>query len=274
MVHPYRHLHLGVGCPICSKENKGNKKRLTQEEYIKRCKEAHGDDYDYSKTIYEGNRKDVIVTCKKHGDFVQNAATHLKSYGCPVCSRQKQSAKMKKSQERFIEEAKKIHGDDYGYSLVDYKGCFTKVKIICPKHGVFEQSPSTHLSGSGCPHCKKSKGEERVMKWLNEHNISFEGQYKLPNESILCKNKCIIVDFYLEDYNTIIEYNGAQHYQPVDLWGGEEKFENQQERDIALRRFCKERKIKLIEIPFSKFNEIELILNKKLKRIINGKKKK
>ena len=172
---------------------------------------------------------------------------------------------MKKPQEQFISDARNVHGDYYDYSLVEYHGCFTKVKIICPKHGLFEQTPATHLCGSGCPVCRKSKGEERISVWLKENNIKYDAQHKITNESILCKNRHLVVDFYLPDYNTIIEYNGEQHYKPVDLWGGEEKLKSQQERDSALRQYCKEHKVKLIEIPFSRFDDIELILSKKLK---------
>lgn len=265
MVHPYRHVHLGVGCPICSQEKFHEKKTLTQEEFIARCREVHGDEYDYSKTVYTGNRNDVTITCKEHGDFIQNAANHIKGYGCPMCRYVKLSEKKKKSQEQFIADARKVHGDYYDYSRVEYHGCFTKVKIICPRHGLFEQTPATHLKGSGCPICRKSKGEERISAWLKENNIKHDAQYKIPNESILCKNKYFVVDFYLPNHNTIIEYNGQQHYEPVYLWGGEEKLESQKERDNALRQYCKEHKTKLIEIPFSRFDDIELILSKKLK---------
>ena len=265
MVHPYRHIHLGVGCPICSQERFHEKTTLTQEEFIAKCRKVHGNKYDYSKTVYTGNRYDVTITCPEHGDFVQCAGNHMKGYDCPKCSRLKQYEKMKKPQEQFISDARNVHGDYYDYSLVEYHGCFKKVKIICPKHGLFEQTPATHLQGSGCPACRKSKGEKRISVWLKENNIKHDAQYKIQNEFVLCKNKYIIVDFYLPNHNTIIEYNGEQHYKPVDLWGGEEKLESQQERDSALRQYCKEHKVKLIEIPFSRFDDIELILSKKLK---------
>lgn len=265
-VHPYRHLHLGVGCPICSQEKFHEKKTLTQEVFIARCREVHGNEYDYTKTVYTGNRNNITVTCREHGDFVQNAANHLKGNGCPMCRYEKLSEKKKKSQEQFIEDARKVHGDYYDYSLVEYHGCFTKVKIICPKHGLFEQTPSTHLSGSGCPVCRKSKGEERVALWLKENNILHKSQYKIQNDFVFCANKNIIVDFYLPEHNTIVEYNGEQHYHSVNLWGGQEKFEQQQERDFALRQYCKKNGIKLLEIPYNRFDDIELILGKKIKK--------
>ncbi len=55
--------------------------------------------------------------------------------------------------QEFIEKAKKIHGDRYDYSKVEYVNAYTKVCIICPKHGEFWQIPVHHLKGSGCPYC-------------------------------------------------------------------------------------------------------------------------
>lgn len=57
------------------------------------------------------------------------------------------------STEQFIEQATEVHGDTYDYSLVDYKNSDTNIKIICKKHGVFEQTPYTHKKGSGCKKC-------------------------------------------------------------------------------------------------------------------------
>jgi hypothetical protein len=53
----------------------------------------------------------------------------------------------------FINKAKKIHGDKYDYSKVEYKNVQTKIKIICYNHGEFEQLPSKHLSNHGCVKC-------------------------------------------------------------------------------------------------------------------------
>jgi len=72
----------------------------------------------------------------------------------------------------FIEKAIKIHNDRYDYSLVEYKSAKTKIKIICKKHGVFEQTPSNHLSGKGCRFCAKN------VKYTNEEILKmFKGMH-------------------------------------------------------------------------------------------------
>ena len=53
----------------------------------------------------------------------------------------------------FIEKAKQVHVDKYDYSKVEYKNNSTKVTIICPEHGPFEQTPAAHWKGAGCPKC-------------------------------------------------------------------------------------------------------------------------
>ena len=64
--------------------------------------------------------------------------------------------------EEFIERAKKIHGDTYDYSKVDYKKTKTKVTIICPKHGEFEQIPQSHLNGTKCPYCGHENAKRKI----------------------------------------------------------------------------------------------------------------
>lgn len=110
--------------------------------------------------------------------------------------------------------------------------------------------------------CKHSLGEEKVLSFLKRNHIEFKPQYKLFNESFLCDNKYLFVDFYLPKHNIIIEFNGEQHYKPIEWFGGQERFEQQQERDMALKQYCHKHKIKLIEISYKDIDNIDKILNK------------
>lgn len=73
----------------------------------------------------------------------------------------------------IIEKAKKIHGNKYDYSNVEYKNANTKVKIICKEHGEFKQNPRGHLSNNGCPSCNKYVGYSK-SQWIN-YNKEKEG---------------------------------------------------------------------------------------------------
>jgi hypothetical protein len=117
-------------------------------EFIEKSKRIHGEKYDYSLSEYMGARSKIKIICKEHGEFEQRIDHHLSGHGCSKCG-----GSEKFSLENIILEFKKIHGNKYNYSLVEYKNNDTKIKIICKEHGIFEQKPRVHLSGSGCPIC-------------------------------------------------------------------------------------------------------------------------
>ena len=251
---PNCHLQ-GEGCKKCAK-----KYRPTTEEYIHRAKEVHGDKYDYSKTVYKSNKSKVVITCKKHGDFEQVARNHLKGSGCRLCYYESMSESRAFTLSQFIEKSKAVHGDTYDYSLVDYKSCRTPVKIICKKHGIFEQVPVDHFySGSGCPKCaKESHGEKRIRKWLETKDIVYVAQKRFKD---LKDVKDLSYDFYLPMQKTVIEFNGEQHYKHNNFFHQNGRsLKKQQYHDILKRNFAKLNKLKMISIPYTDFDKIESIL--------------
>ena len=138
----------GKGCPKCGINIRIEKTKMSTAEFIAKAQEIHGNKYDYSKTEYSNSRTKVCIICPDHGEFWQTPTLHLQGNGCPKCS-----GKNKLTTEEFIEKARKVHGDKYDYSKVDYKNNHTKVCIICPDHGEFWQTPSNHLKKQGCPKC-------------------------------------------------------------------------------------------------------------------------
>ena len=139
---PHNHLH-GAGCPTCS-----GRERRTLDVFLARSKAVHSDRYDYSKVNYKGAGEPVCIICPIHGDFWQKPIYHMNGNGCPKCF-----GTPKSNTEQFIEKAKKVYGDQYDYSKVDYKGNKDKVCIICPKHGEWWVTPNNFLRGSRCPEC-------------------------------------------------------------------------------------------------------------------------
>ena len=241
-------------------------KRLTTEEFVHRAKLVHGEKYDYTKVVYVDCVTKVCIICPIHGEFWQKPVDHLRGAGCKHCACVNNGKTTVLTTEDFIRKARLVHGNKYDYSLVHKDAKSTDiVPIICNKHGIFYQALQHHKRGSGCPHCQKSYGEERIDKFLKLHDIEFSRQHKMFNEDLFCKNKKFFVDFFLPKYNVVIEFNGAQHYRPVDFFGGQEKFIQQQNRDASLRFYCENHKIKLIEIPYTEYDNIEEILTKELK---------
>lgn len=139
---PSNHLK-GKGCPDC-----GGNFRYDNEKIIGRFRKVHGDRYNYSLVNYIDNRTKVKIICSQHGEFEQTPASHLKGTRCPDCG-----GRFRYDNEKIIKKFQEIHGSRYNYSLVNFINSTTKVKIICSEHGQFEQAPSDHLSGKGCPDC-------------------------------------------------------------------------------------------------------------------------
>ena len=258
----------GACCPICAaKEGRKRKRKstMTQDSFIERATKKHNGFYLYDKTNFISRNKKITVTCPNHGDFVVLAKNHLHGSGCPQCAREKNGIKCRKTQEEFIRRAKEIHGNRYIYDKTIYITLEDPVTITCPNHGDYIQTPTSHLNGHGCPHCHRSKGEVRVANFLNKNGIKYEIQKKIPNLNLFGGRKYFLLDFYIPIYNVIIEYNGEQHYKSVGWFGGDKNYKIQKLRDESLRQYCKGHNIKLIEIPYTDFDNIEKILTKELK---------
>lgn len=146
-------------------------KKITTQEFIERSKKVHDNRYDYSLVKYKGSSYKVKIICSEHGVFEQWPRDHYKGTGCPVCSQKRSNRTRGLSQEEFIKRAKKVHENRYDYSLVEYKGSRTKVKIICPEHGEFEQKAEYHLKGSQCPKCANSNMVRKGIKLTQEEFI-------------------------------------------------------------------------------------------------------
>ena len=131
-VKPNTHLN-GKNCLKCS-----HNYRPTTEEWIARCVKRHGDRYDYSKVEYKRGSDKVCIICPEHGEFYPLPTNYRKGVsGCPKCNDIRKHKQFAKTTEQFIEDARKIHGDCYDYSKVDYYNKSGKVEIICPEHGSF-----------------------------------------------------------------------------------------------------------------------------------------
>ena len=241
---PYGHLS-GRGCKKCANEANGERCRSSKEEFIKKARKVHGDKYDYSKVEYVNARAKVCIICPEHGEFWQIPCSHLSGSGCPTCGFEKNIEIYGYPKENFITKSRKVHGDKYDYSKVDYVNKRTKVCIICPEHGEFWQSPHNHKRGDSCPKCNLSHLERSVMNYLDEHEIAYDYQKRfnwLGMQSL---------DFYLPDYKVGVECQGEQHFFPVDFAGkGVElackKFDKQIKRDKQKKTLCEEHGIKLL----------------------------
>ena len=247
---PDNHLQ-GKGCPECAKLKIRENQLISQEQFLSKLKEWHPD-YDFSITCYNGMKNHIQFICPIHGiQTVTAANAYYKGAGCKLCAQETRGEQNRLSKEEFISRSKQIHGDKYDYDKVNYQGYYIPVTIVCPVHGEFQQKPANHLRGSGCQKCNQSHGEAFVEHYLQTEKIKYIQQHYISVPTDIKSTGKIYVDFYIPDLNTIIEYNGIQHYVPIEHFGGKLAFNSQKKRDDYLRRYCLKNKIRLIELPYN-----------------------
>lgn len=263
-VRPDNHISSKCGCPVCSKNNfvLNNKTRKTIETVLSEFNKLFNYKYDYSKFIeYKNNKQiiDIYCHCKdtngvEHGYFRSKIIDHLHGHGCPKCYHELQAKRQRLSTSEFIDKANIIHNFKYYYNKTNYIDTDTEVIITCPIHGDFLQKPKNHLQGKGCKKCKMTKGEFIIYSFLTEKKVSFE--YNKTFKWLLYNNTHQYVDFYLSDYNLVIEYQGQQHFSPVDFGNrgsdyAKEQFNITLERDKNKKSLCNNNDIIVEYINYS-----------------------
>ena len=205
---PHGHL-TGYGCRSCGIENMSSKVRNTTDDFVQKSIKIHGDKYDYSKSRYTHSRGKVIIVCKKHGEFTQEAGIHLRGSNCPRCA-----GTVTRDSTEFINLAKSVHGNKYIYEKVQYQTSGTKVIIVCKKHGDFEQNPTQHLSGRGCPMCgiESVSNFKRMSQndFIHRANNIHQNKYDYDKvQYVSCLNNVVITCKIHGDF----EQKPTQHLQ-------------------------------------------------------------
>jgi hypothetical protein len=246
----------GCGCPNCAKN-----KKLTAKTFVEKAIKVHGNKFNYNLVEYKASKEKVKIICKKHGVFEQAPQKHLQNRGCPKCAIENNADNKRFTEEEFIDKSQKVHEYKYDYSKVKYVTSQIKVKIICNKHGMFEQLPNSHLRGTGCPKCSwnSSKGEKRIEKYLIKNNIKYKTQFK--SKHCVYKQQ-LPFDFIIKNKQKyLIEFQGHYHYSPNIMIKNtikrKSEFEKQIKKDLIKKQYCQKYNITLIEIPYWEFNRIE-----------------
>lgn len=178
---------------------------IKNQWYIKKFQQIHGDKYDYSLVNYVGQLDKVEILCKEHGIFQCTPNSHLQGNGCPQC----QSIKKAKTTKQCVEDFKKVHGDTYDYSKVQYVGQLEKVEIVCKEHGSFYQRPNHHIQGVGCPQCqgtKKKDTKQCIEDFKKVHGATYD--YSI----VQYVNCCTKVEIICKEHG-VFEQTPNQHKQ-------------------------------------------------------------
>ena len=238
----------GLGCPKCAGNN-----RKTHEEFVAQMHEINPNIEVLSK--YISDQKRVKCRCLIDGhEWEPRANSLVRGKGCPKCSHH-----IRITTEMFIAQMAEINPDIE--ILGEYVHCEKNIKCKCKIDGhIWEAMPNNLKRGTGCPICNASKGEKRISRYLSKHGISFEPQ-KIYDELIGIGGKNLLYDFYLPDYNLLIEYQGNFHDGTVT--GSYQRnfdFERQIEHDRRKKKYAKDNGIRFLEIWYNDYNNLETIL--------------
>lgn len=247
---------------------RGGRLQYTNETFIARAKEIHGQDkYNYDLVEYVNSETKIIIGCNICGNvFEQVPSSHLTGRNCVKCSYVDRAKDRTKTTETFILKSKEIFGDLYDYSLSNYVGDKIKIKLICNTcKNVFSIRPNSHISSlQGCPICKMSHGELLTFNALKEFFVEFGRQYKNEN----CRGSHYKLPFDFSIYNNeeligLIEYQGKQHFI-VGGWGGkkykeknEQNFINVQRNDNIKKTWCENNNIQLLLLNYKEDKKLK-----------------
>lgn len=253
-------------CNICGYNIRTKKLRHSYSD-IKNEFEKRG--YILVSKEYKSLNEQLKYICPKHKDkgiLTIWGTNLLKGHGCVYCGAESAGEILKKTNEEFISEMEEKYGDEY-IILGEYINAKTKIKV---KHNIcgheWSVTPANLLRGYGCPKCASSKGEKTIGEYLQSNNIDFISEYSF----IDCRNELPLpFDFYLPDSNTLIEYDGKQHYEPVNFGGCSDdvaliNHKRTKKHDNIKNTYCKSNNIKLVRIPYWDFDNIEQILDEVL----------
>ena len=197
-----------------------------------------------------------MVLSNVNGEFFVSPNNHVRGKGCKQCAIEKNASRCRLTFEEFLERAKKVHGDKYDYSKVEYLNNSTEVAIICPEHGIFFQTPGHHMDGEGCPICKESKLEKLVRENLEKDNIEYVKEYS-PKWAGKFR-----YDFFIPSKKIVIECQGYHHYYPVYYSTKEKGIKNYIKRvkdDLKKKELCEKNGLSMIYFTndkLKKSNEI------------------
>ena len=236
----------GIGCPVCGAILTANHTRKSHSQY---CEEL----YSINQNIqvigqYVNARTKILHKCLICGHEWLAVPDSLLSGrgGCPECRKRLNSIRRRKTNEQYAREVSIIDPDII--VIGNYLGAFVPIEHECAKCGnVWKAQPTNILAGHGCNACNSSVGEKKVASYLTRHYVKFVRQHTFED----CRNiHKLPFDFYLPNYNACIEYDGAQHFEPVKGFGGIDKFVSTQKNDSIKNNYCDKTGILLLRIRY------------------------
>lgn len=266
-------INRGSRCSKCRYDNIGKWNKKSIDDFTTEFNEKKGNLYELIGE-YTGSSDYIEIKCRtcSHHWEVHCGSFITTEKGCPKCFFNKLSKIKTKSHEQFVNQVVERFGNEF-IVIGEYVGDKNKIQVIHNYCGEeFSISPGNLLRGKGCPICKMSKGERAIKKYLEDNSFEYTRQLKFPD----CRNELELpFDFGVFDENGIllclIEFDGKQHYEPLEIFGGERGFIKRKKNDQIKNNYCKAKGIKLIRIPYYEYKNINTLLSEALYNEIASK---
>ena len=272
-------LKQGKHCALCANQTKWinavnlrSNNNVVRKKYYERaiqvCQEK-GYELISAETEFNGYKSYIKYKCPKHGEKIMRYGNLNSGRGCPDCQKENTRKRFAFSQDDVIMQVEGCGGKIFNPD--DYINNSTRNLLIeCPRCHKNKFYTSLRLftqhGGQVCRECfkKESNGERLIREWLENHNVKFEQQKWFPD----CKDvKPLPFDFYVGDKNSIIEFDGKQHYEDSHYFDHvDTRFHDTlsyiRYHDDLKTNYCAEKGISLLRIPYDEINNIDSLLNK------------
>ena len=235
----------GKGCRECSCKRSGLYRRKSHQQYINDLAAVNSDIEPIEEYINTDTA--ILHRCKICEHMWSIKPNHtLSGHGCPLCGFKYNADLRRKSHDEYVQELSIVNQDIE--VVEEYVNFNTRILHKCKACGhIWPIDPSHALRGQGCPICNQSHGERMVSQLLNAQHIEYVSQHIFND----CRDKQPLpFDFYLPKLNVAIEYQGQQHYEPVEFFGGQEYLEYVQYHDQIKSDYCAKNNIRLICVPY------------------------
>ena len=226
-------------CPYCFGKFKKTDRQFKHEIF-----DLVGNEYVFLDTYVNAQTKLKVKHTKCNNIYKISPHSFLQGHRCPYCFIDDK----RKSNAQFKKEVYNLVGDEYVF-LDPYVNNHTKLRVKHNKCGnIYNVTPNNFIEGKRCPLCCNYKGEIIINKILKSLNINYEYQKTFDD---LRDTQPLSYDFYIPDQNILIEYQGVQHYVPVDAFGGKAQFKIQQKHDQLKLEYAKDHGYNLIAVPYT-----------------------
>ena len=275
----FQNLLKGWGCPACNKEQgktwanvvtktydpSRRSERWTTERFIAESKAYHGEGFfDYSQCHYVNNDTPVTLIRIVDGAVVNiRPDDHLRHNADYGVQRYYQGTTDKEKIYFLVRQLEENIETPIYVPIQKIEYSYRRLKCVCPMHGEFDTSLAKIRNGNCCPECDgsgESVGERNIRLYLQSKNIKFEQEFRIEDKKYF--DTYARVDFYLPDLNTMIEFQGEQHYGIANnaITHGSRKWQSQKKRDNHLRRYAADHNVRLIEVPYTYRSNVDTFL--------------